>query len=88
MPRELPINTTFHVPLGSGLVSCINGRLLTGIHIRQKKWYIESVNDSAQDLQEYFAIPVVVEDVFSSIAPEDHMVNCDVKFHYEGTSHN
>src|SRR2546427_9126074 len=48
---------------------------------------VKSVNHLAQDLQEHFAIPIVIEDVFSGVTPGGYMVNRTVKFHSERTSH-
>src|SRR5438093_9123169 len=48
---------------------------------------VKSVNHLAQDLQEHFAIPIVIEDVSSGVTPGGYMVNRTVKFHSERTSH-
>jgi len=48
---------------------------------------VKAVDDLAEGLQEGFAIPIVIEDVFSGVASGRHMVDRTVKFDSERTSH-
>jgi hypothetical protein len=48
---------------------------------------VKAVDDLAEALQEGFAIPLILEDICSGVAPRGHMVNRTVKFHPERTSH-
>ena len=48
---------------------------------------VKAVNDPAEDLQEGFAVPVFVEDVFPRVAALGHMVQRAVKFYSDRTSY-
>src|SRR5574341_899526 len=48
---------------------------------------VEAVNDFAQALQEGFAISIVIENVFSGVAPRRHMIDRAVKFDSERAGH-
>src|SRR3972149_40239 len=48
---------------------------------------VKTVDHLAHDLQERFAIAIVIEDIFSGVTSGGHMVNRTVKFHSERTSH-
>jgi hypothetical protein len=42
---------------------------------------VKAFDDVTQAIQKGFAIPTVIEDVFSGIAPGGHMVDRTVTFH-------
>jgi len=57
------------------------------LSFRDEMEILKAVNDLAEGLQEGFAIPIFLEDVFSRVAAGGHMVQRAVKFYSERTSH-
>jgi len=47
---------------------------------------VKAVNDLAEDLQEGFVVPILIDDVFTRVAARGHMVQRAVKFYSERTS--